>query len=387
MAAVAAAAAVAVAVAAEAEPIVRVSKRREAAWTVRAPSSLLDGNVPLRAAQACVPFVEGNGAGLVLRPPRGIVLQKQRSSWTCADRSVCVTHRKGALALTIDTGLTIEPVGGAIELDRAFNRSDRRVEIQSTRIDVRTDLSLELTLAAPSDQDEVFLDGPLASLLMVPTEVRWTGADADASRAMIDRHRAFFDRSYFAEKREGATKRYREHGREPLDSLVDPSRADAIALSLTSAVALDRRGLQVRAELAYTAENYGAHTRCRADAHALDERTRALRAALHPLRELPADDPSLLYFAHYAMAHTHGDPRVLVKPSLLVATRRDWVIVVDGPRAECLRGVSEAQWFHAVPVVMDVFTRLSVRAGAPIARVRATPRAMLHPQLVLEDAR
>jgi hypothetical protein len=374
-------AAAAAAVAAAADPIVRVWTRRDDAWSLRAPSSLLDGNVPLRAAQACVPFIEGNGAGLSLQPRRAIVLQKTRSTWTCADPSVSLMTRRGTLVATIDTGLTIEPVGGVLELDRSYNRSDRRVEIQRARVDVRTNLRLELSLSAPSDVEEIALDGPLASMIMTPDEVRWAGADAACAKAMIDRHAGFFDREYFVEKRQGATKRYRERGREPLASLVDPARCDAVALSLTSAVAREQRSLVVRAELAFNAENYGAHTRCRCDVNSIDARAVALRAALHPLREMTADDPSLLYFAHYAMAHTHGDPRVLVKPSLLVATREDWVLVVDGPRAECLRGVSEAQWFHAVPVVMDVFTRLSVRAGSPIARVRAIPRSMLHPAI------
>jgi hypothetical protein len=368
-------------VAVAADPVVRLWTTRKDPWSLRAPSSLLDGNIPLRAAQACVPFIEGNGAGLSLHPPRSIVLRKTRAAWTCADPTVSLYTRRASLIATIDTGLVIEPVGAVLELDRSYNRSDRRVEVQHARIDERTALRLVLKLCTPPDEQEIVLDGPLASMLMVPSRVRWNIADLPCAKAMVDRHATFFDRQYFIDKRRGVTKRYRKRSREPLASLVDPAQCDAVVLPLTSAVAQEQHSLVIHAELSFHAESYGSHTRCRADAGALEARMRALCAAWSSLRPLSDDDPSLSYFANYVTAHSHGDPRVLVKPSLLVATRQDWVLVVDGPRAECLRGVSEAQWFHAVPVVMDVWTRLSVHAGSPIARVRAIPRTMLHPRV------
>lgn len=377
------AAAAAVAVAAEDEPRLRVWALRDHAWSLSAPSPLLDGNIPLRAAQSCVPFVEGNGVGLSLRPPRPIVLAKRRGQWLCTDPSITVEPSRGALSLRIDTGLAVEPVGAEIEFERSFNRSDRRVKIQPTRIRVRTDLTLSMQVELDARDDELALDGPLASLLLLPAAPRWARADEPCATAMIDRHRAFFDRSYFAEKRDGATKRYRERSREALTSLVDPARADVLVLSLTSAASLDERGLALRAECAIDAECFGATTRCHTSAEAIASRAASLRAAIEPLRALPEDDPALLYFAHYAMAHTHGDPRVLVKPSVLLATREDWVLVVDGPRVESLRGVSEAAWFHAAPVVLDVHGRLRIRAGEPLGRARVMPRSMVHPQLEL----
>jgi hypothetical protein len=377
------AAAAAVAVAAEDDPRLRVWPLRDHAWSLSAPSALLDGNIPLRAAQSCVPFVEGNGAGLSLRPPRPIALVRRRGQWLCSDPSVTVVPSREGLALRVETGLAIEPIGAVVECERSFNRSDRRVKIQQTRIRVRTDLALSMHVELDARDDEVALDGPLASLLLLPDAPRWLRADEPCATAMIDRHCAFFDRSYFAEKREGATKRYRERSREALSSLVDPARADVMVLSLTSAASLDERGLALRAECAIDAECFGATTRCHSNAEAIASRAASLRAAIEPLRSLAADDPALLYFAHYAMAHTHGDPRVLVKPSVLLATREDWVLVVDGPRVESLRGVSESAWFHAAPVVLDVHGRLRIRAGEPLGRARVMPRAMVHPQVEL----
>ncbi len=376
-----AAAAVAAAAAAVDEPRVRVGRVRDACWSVSAPSPTLDGNVPLRAAQACAPFVEGNGAGVSFRPPRPLVLARSGRRWLARDPYVTLTESRGGLRLRVDTGLWVEPVGGALEVERAFNRADRRVAVSAQRIASRQGLVLELALAIEPGVDELVLDGVLASGMLVAPAVRWAGAGLEAGREMIARHRDFFDRSYFSEKREGATKRYRERSREGAPSLVDPDVCDAVALSLTSAAALAGDALALRAECAIHAENYGSITRCVLAPSALARRTSALRSAMASYATMDEDDPAFLYFAHYAMAHTHGDPRVLVKPAVLVATREDWVLVVDGPRAESLRGVCEGQWFHAVPVVMDVFTRLSHAAGAPLGRVRAMPRAMVHPAI------
>lgn len=363
------------------EPSVRVWRTRDLHWSVSAPSPLLDGNIPLRAAQSCVPFVEGNGAGLSLRPPRPLVFARAGRRWVARDPAISLVESKGTLVATVDTGVHIEPVGGALVIERSFNRADRRVSVREQRIDARTALTLALELEIDPSADEIVLDGPLASAMLLPRAVRWGRADPRCASAMVDRHRSFFDRGYFEEKREGATRRYRDRAREPLASLVDGASMDVAVHSLTAAAGLVADALLIRAECAFRAENYGSITRCTVDPAAIEQRAQWLAGELG----LASDDPALLYFAHYAMAHTNGDPRVLVKPSVLVATREDWCVLVDGPRSESLRGVSESAWFHAVPIVLDVRSRLAHKAGAPLGRVRALPRTMVRPRIELSE--
>jgi hypothetical protein len=384
----AAAAAAAVAVAAAADPITLVVRRTRAdAWSLRAPDPLLDGNIPLRAARACVPFLEANGAGLWVAPPRTLTVERANRSVRCSDPTVSVQESRGVVTLRVDTGLLLElPEGATLAVDRAHNRSDWRVSVAPQRLASGAPLSLALSLPSSAiERGPAHLDGPLASLLVLPALARWASANETESRAMLERHQAFFDRAYFDRKRSGPTQQYRDRRRDAPRSLIDGREADAIAFAMHGGVALDGDALSLRAECGFSAEHYGASTRCTADPTAMQSRASAIVRALQALDpSIDPEDPAVLYLRNPIVAHTQGDPHALVKPALFAATRAGWSLVIDGGPAFVLRGVVDATWFHAVPVVVVVRESLHVAAGAPLARVRAVPDSMLRPSLQWE---
>ncbi|MBL8681507.1 MAG: hypothetical protein JNK05_20240 [Myxococcales bacterium] len=351
-------------------------------WRIRAAPALLDGNVPLRAAQACAPFIAGNAVGFWLEPPSPIELAIDAKRARCSDPSARVSTTRDEVVVALDTQLEIEPVGGAIALDAARNRADIRVTVDRHMYSNRQTIFCTFRVHKRWLDRPIALDGPLASLTMFAPDARWSLATTDVARAMVERHAAFFDATYFAQKRAGATKRYRSISREPPASLVDASRSDAVVHSLGAPLATDEGALLVRVECAIEAEHFGAVTRCRCDADARRDRAQSIARALSALgATLGPSDRAFEYLAQYVVGHTNGDPHVLVKPALLAATREDWCLVIDCVADGGLRGVTEAAWFHAVPCVAVARGATRYSVGSTLARVRAVPRAMLSPTL------
>lgn len=370
--------AAAAAAAVEGEPRLLVRRARGASWRITAPSPLLDGHVPLRAAQACAPFLAGNAAGWWLSPPEPIVLRVDSRRVVANRPGVSVSLRDRSARVSIATGLVVEPIDAALVVERAFNRSDERVTVERARVERSQELVLSLSIPVERSRRELVLDGPLASMMLTPRRVRWIAADQKIARAMIERHASFFDASYFRAKRAGPTKRYRAMSRAPLDALVDPSIADGALFTLGPSIGVEEDALLVRAECAVEAEHYGAVTRCVVDRTALAARASAMRSSLARVgAALDPEHPAFAYWSQYAVAHVGGDPHVLLKPSLLVATRARWRLVIDGDTPSGLRGVTEGAWFHAAPVVLAVRGAMTLAAGAPLARVRVVPESML----------
>lgn len=369
--------------AAGAEPAVLVRAVGPRPWRIRPAPALLDGNVSLRAAQACAPFLAGNAVGFWLEPAAPIELRVDGRKARCSDASAQVAMVGDELVVTLDTALEVEPIGGSIELSATKNRADARASIDRHTFSSRQRIRCTIRVRKRWLDRDVTLDGPLASLTMIEPRARWRAADRDVARAMVERHASFFDPTYFAQKRSGATKRYRSMSRAHERSLVDPTLADAMLCPLGADVAMDDGAIILRTECAIDAENFGAITRCRCDSKALEARADAIGRALSSLgAPLERGDPALVYLSQYVVGHTHGDPHVLVKPSALAAVRDDWCLLIDCDAEGGLRGVTEAAWFHAVPCVFVAREAVKIGVGSTLARVRALPRAMLAPSLV-----
>jgi hypothetical protein len=220
--------------------------------TRRSPT--LDGAVPVRVAQACLPLLEGNAYGWQVTLTRPLRLARRLGSWRLArdeararleaqlraalPRLVAAGHvppdggwaralggsdgggAPGALALpgwrrprlSIWTGLLVRTAPGIwLRLTGAANRRSLLVEARPRLLadEARfVPLVLELELA-PSGPDEIQLVGELACLAPVRPGLRVDEVPLAAAPEVGRAHLAFYDGAYFAEKRGGSTRKYR----------------------------------------------------------------------------------------------------------------------------------------------------------------------------------
>lgn len=378
----------AAAVAEVAERVVRVRRARSDALLIHAASPTLNGNIALRAAQACVPFVQGNSLGFVLSLPSPMRIS--RGPWGslhCDTPRVALrTDASGDVAVSIETGLIFEdPTDARWLLDRAYNRHDRRIRMAPLRIVTGEPLVLTFTLGRAELAEPIVLAGPLASVSLEPLQSRWSIASESQRDAMRERHEAFFDQAYFDAKRQCPTRKYRSQSNDPHAPLVEPDTADAVVHALQPHVVSARQGpaegLSLVSECAVQCLCFGAATQASVAPAGVAQRMKSL--ARYDSEGAPT--PASLYLARYAVGHSEGDPHVLIKPSVHIATRRDWVLVICGPSAvthSVLRGVIDTQWFHSVPVVLSLHReRAHIVPATELAWVRAMPRDLCAPTL------
>ncbi len=220
---------------------------------LRKRSPTLDGAVPLRAAQACMPLLAGNALGfqVVLNQPLrlrrrlgGFVLhgtekgsaellaaQQQRG----LERLVAHGHIESsgrwykhlsqgpvwsdrglignrAPRLWVWTGLLLKPDRGVwLRVLSAANRRFTNLEVAEFVIaDDPTfiPLVLELTLTT-SPPRELELSGELACVVPFAPGVTFTSRQIEDEPTVGQAHASFYDASYFAQKKKGTTRRYR----------------------------------------------------------------------------------------------------------------------------------------------------------------------------------
>lgn len=366
---------------------------RPDAFRVLRRTPTLDGNVPLRAASACAPYLAGNAFGAVLATAAPIVVRRglRAIEATSGVRARSIDGR--TVALSIDTGLAVAPADGVIVVvERAYNRRDRRVAIEPSEIAAArapTPIVLEVRLALGRG-DEARLDGELATLspFAVAPEVRWLqGVDA---RPLARAHLDFFDRAYFEDKREGPTRKYRTSIASTKPPARDDEGACAIELALLggarprvtrSAAGVLRVELAV--ELPITLTFHGQRIEPRLDRAALARRAEGIAASLRALfgEEIRDDTGALLYFTSYVTAHTAGDPHLFFKPATLLRTPPGWHTVLDGPAHDAwegLRGVVASDRFHAIPAVVEMLPgRVTLAAGTLVGCARPVPAWLL----------
>ena len=228
-------------------------------------SPTLDGSVPLRVAQGCVPFLDGNAFGLQLR--LGLAWRLRRafgvwrvfplldhessgawglplpagadgrrhdlvdrllrarlqtlvargalpaaSAWRSLPSVVSVASGLRGAVVRIATGLLVRPAPGLVaRVSRCANRGPWAVDVAETEIadsDHHTPLVLECRVS--SDVDEVRLEGDLATLSVAPAGGSWRRRPLEERPEVAAAHRAFYDPAYFAAKRAGeVTRKYR----------------------------------------------------------------------------------------------------------------------------------------------------------------------------------
>lgn len=378
----------------------------------------LDGSIPLRAARACVPLLEGNAYGWQLGWTRPATLRRRLGRWQLEDDTqvrsarACVPYlaahgmlhgewpallgdgpvfsgRASAGAIAVWTGLLVRAGAAPLRITDAGNRRNRDVGVDEVIVSERTrwvPLVLELR---PQGVTSIALGRELATLATVSTDLdRRLGTLAEHPR-LGAAHLAFFDRAYFDDKRTGPTKKYRHLLATPL---ADESTSDAaiVAHAGPVAVALEAAAREHDANgprggsrfvryvfrnlVGFTARDDGTTVHVDPDTQRLSAVAAEIEATWRPLLEGgDGHRGALWYLTKYFTPHVAGEPHFFVKPPALVATPPGWSLLVDGIHGsgyDVMRGVVRSDRFHAAPAVfaVDRRTAIDVPAGTPLAR-------------------
>jgi hypothetical protein len=390
---------------------------------LRRSSATLDGSIPLRAAQACQPLLDGNRFGhqLVLserlelvRGARGPKLARVPEPIRRAhagaiprlfaeglldrvwEKQLCrglVTGR-GALRgeLTLFTGLLVRPRPGLwLRLSAAGNR--RNVLCDVTERWVRDSdrlVPLLLTLRpGPEARFPLVLSGELATLAPFDPRVRVVESDLAEARDIGRAHLSFFDQAYFEEKKRAPTQKYKRLLARANDAPSDAPAELRVVRAGSSMTRVERiDGFEAIAfdnGVPFEATFDGHECRVTPDPRALREhatRTRNAWRAAFDEAELGTPPGALLYFEKYLTPHQPGEPYFFVKPPALVATPPGWSLLIDGTAARgrsVLRGVTASDVFHAAPAVIRLDhpgRRVRVAQGETLARLYPFPRAL-----------
>ena len=363
-------------------------------FRLEARDARLGGNVPLRAAQACPPFLAGNALGFQLSPPRPIAIER-RFGRLLVDPVPARARALGPreIELTFDTGLALEPAPGVVLcVERAYNRRDQRVTVVEQELAAPTSGTLHITLRVRLSRKDgpTELAGELASITpFAPTALphATTLAQApDVGRA----HLAFFDRSYFDDKRAAPTGKYRARLAGRAEPPADAGEARMLVVHAGGAAPTLARSaagvvrVELPLELDAVLRFHGQRVAAELDPKRLAARARGIEAVWgETFGELAAPTAgAVLYFTGYATPHAPGDPHVFFKPATLASLAPGWLAVLDGPAGdgwEVLRGVTVPSLFHALPAVIELHReRVALAAGTPLLRVRPVPERLAH---------
>ncbi|MBS2020325.1 MAG: hypothetical protein JST00_46130 [Deltaproteobacteria bacterium] len=214
------------------EPVARLTQK----------DRTLDGAVPLRVAQACVPLLEGNAFGrqivfgkrLVVRSRLGRLSLASSPTFDEVDRAhraaapylvaQGLLERGGPWAeqltkrwwwtergvLRVWTGLLVRPRPGRwLRVCGAGSRAILGLRVRTTWIGDRDDVPVPLVLDIEDALDGTRLEGEVATIASVFPDVRVELVSLDDARELAKAHAAFYDAKYFATKKGEVTKKYR----------------------------------------------------------------------------------------------------------------------------------------------------------------------------------
>lgn len=415
-------------------PVIEVIEAFELASLV-ARAGTLDGSVPLRAAQACVPLLEGNAYGLQVRLARPLVIERplgrpprvadERATidakaqtprlralgyvgeaWARAFARAPVHARGGVLH--VFTGLLVRPPDGAwLRVASSANRRSLAYDVDEVFVPDGVGFVPLVIPIRPRASGALRLDAEIATLGCVAPGAAIARAELEGARALFDAHAAFYDAAYFAHKKGGEpTRKYRKQlraGGPPTAPAVEAPRVvqagpgaleierrDAIltgdaptptrarerfvaAISFSALLPFEARWDGLSVVLAYDA------ARLAREARALERRLSAALGA----EVLAQSRGAVLYLTKYFTPHPPGEPHFFVKPWAFVQTPPGWSSLVDGVLGdgfETLRGVVATDGFHATPAVFRITSeRARVAEGARLISVVPFPRSLASP--------
>lgn len=414
--------------AAAADPIVEVLDAFELASLVRR-SGTLDGAVPLRAAQACVPLLEGNALGLQVRLGRALTIERRLGraprvvdehvsvavkagvprllahglvgdSWARAFSRTLVHEHRGVLHLF--TGLLVAPPRGIwLRIGSSANRRSVGYDVDEVFVPDGVGLVPLVIPIRPRASGPLRLDAEIATISCVTPDVQIDRGEL--TRDLAEAHASFYDAAYFAQKKGESTRKYRKlapdlaPGEGPMRVVEAGPVAYSIAsrdriLSAGSPAPIRARGRSVAAidfltllpfEIAWD----GLSLVLSYDAERLQREAKSLERTWSRVMGatfMETHKGALWYLTKYFTPHPPGEPHFFVKPWAFVQTPPGWSSLVDGVLGdgfEVMRGVVQTDWFHATPAVFRVFAgRARVREGQKLVSVLPFPRALAHPK-------
>jgi hypothetical protein len=401
----------------------------------------LDGSVPLRVAQACVPLLEGNAFGFQINLTRPIELRRgfgrlsveiaspHRDALAAAHRAALprlvaqgflrsgsawhaaladgFVKPVGRTRVRLWTGLLARPQAGVwLRVSGTANRRNRLVEVDEHFVpdeEAFVPLILEITLRSDAP-DRVRLEGEIATLAPMAPGARIDEVPLAEAREIGEAHAAFYDAAYFAAKKGDPTRKYRKM-KPPVEEAPGPARCRVVtcgpaAHTISTAArfacaggpaAAPRSGAVlprvIFANLVAFEARYDGHTlTIERDERALADGARAVEArfaeALGPSFQAE-NRGALWYLTKYFTPHPPGEPHFFVKPWAFFQTPPGWSSLLEGVHGDgfdVLRGVVATDVFHATPAVFQVHRAgepIRVAAGEPLVHVLPIPRRLL----------
>lgn len=389
------------------EPLARIVKR----------DPTLDGSVPLRVAQACVPLLEGNALGHQLAFRKRLVARTRlgKRGFAAGDalEEIDRAHRaavpllvaRGHLArggawharlekgwwwtergvLRAWTGLLVRPRPGTwLRVSGPGSRAPQGVRVRPTY--VGSGAFVPLVVDFETLEDGARLEGEVANLTPVVPAVRASVVDLADAPAPMEAHARFYDAKYFATKKGEVTRKYRRTVARRDDEPTSPSTATSpirirvvhVAGPRAAIVGVDRvlgagdtspvtalagerlDVVQFANAVPFTAHFDGNTLDIAPDRAALARGARAVEAATAAALGdafVTTNRGALLYLTKYFTPHPHGEPHFFVKPWAFTETPRGWSSVIDGVRGDgydVMRGVVWTDRFHATPAVFNL---------------------------------
>lgn len=387
-------------------------------------SPTLDGSVPVRAAQACLPLLAGNAWGHQVVLHRKISLRKRRGGWSVVgidrgdelerlmratlrvlvsdgtlrpdsewrrrlERGVVDTHG----GISVFTGLFVRPREGVrIRLSANANRHSLAYSVEQAIVDeVGVLVPVVLNVVPAQGVDAFTIEGEVATLGALPASVEFTRGTLDDVPLVGQAHCSFYGADYFDTKKRGAASRkYRKLFAREMSPAVDDIRATIVdAGPRTVEVGRNPDRLTIANAVSFTAAFDGLHVTVTPDPDELAAYARIVRAEWE--RWL-GPDPDLhpgatLYLAKYFTPHPPGEPNFFVKPASLLATSPGVSTVIDGVCGagyDVLRGVVHTDGFHATPAVFQLRpgSTVDVPRGTPLAEMFPIPRDLIDANIV-----
>ncbi|MCU0654483.1 MAG: hypothetical protein MUF64_04090 [Polyangiaceae bacterium] len=207
----------------------------------------LDGSVPLRVMQGCVPFLEGNAFGFQIVLQKPMHIERHLGAWWFAPdpahvhslrrsldanlprlqaqgflSSAWATHLQrssfywdeGGLRgprLRLWTGLLVRPLRGRwLRVSDATNRRCTAVSMETFYME-ESDRFTPLVLSfRPKHPDRIRLQEEIATLAPLAPRVRFEQAPLAQDPGVGEAHGRFYDAAYFATKKGEITRKYRK---------------------------------------------------------------------------------------------------------------------------------------------------------------------------------
>ncbi|MBK9263607.1 MAG: hypothetical protein IPM54_27850 [Polyangiaceae bacterium] len=411
------------------------------AFTLVKPNATLDGSLPLRAARACLPLLDGNRFGFQIQLTQRLTFSRTFAGVKLGalpemlSRAVCgsmprvfseglfdargawadafaggIAHRAGRRGISLFTGLFVRPRPGYwLRLGHAGNRRNLAFDVEERWIANSNEFApLVVTMTFHPDAPfPLSIHGEIATLMPLVPNVRFdrlSRADAEKlGRAHVD----FYDEKYFAQKKRGSTRKYRlmvdraEQPTLPQSSGFATLGPSCIERDMAKAF-LTARGIEERASagngesdvdvmafknaLSLSCYFDGHHAEVKPDQTALGEfasQTCDAWKSVFGAEFVNQHRGAMWYFTKYVTPHQPGEPYFFVKPPALVSTAAEHSVLIEGIPGRgysVLRGVVGTDVFHAVPAVFRVDQPLrwiDIPAGTELAKMIPFPRRVM----------